>query len=127
MLKVEAIGAQDLKKYDVLGKSDPFLEVFTLPLHKVCWAVAESHPNQYVPAAAAVNQPDWMPGRTLANARKHWPRPSPRIYLDRHCTFLLSTLPWIDRWVSCDAATLQRGCIGRAWLCVTIQAPALRV
>ena len=35
MLKVEAIGAQDLKKYDVLGKSDPFLEVFTLPLHKV--------------------------------------------------------------------------------------------
>ena len=35
MLKVEAICAQDLKKYDVLGKSDPFLEVFTLPLHKV--------------------------------------------------------------------------------------------
>jgi len=35
VLKVEAIGAQDLKKYDVLGKSDPFLEVFTLPLHKV--------------------------------------------------------------------------------------------
>ena len=38
MLKVEAICAQDLKKYDVLGKSDPFLEVFTLPLHKVCCA-----------------------------------------------------------------------------------------
>ena len=35
VLKVEAIGAQDLKKYDVIGKSDPFLEVFTLPLHKV--------------------------------------------------------------------------------------------
>ena len=35
VLKVEVICAQDLKKYDVLGKSDPFLEVFTLPLHKV--------------------------------------------------------------------------------------------
>ena len=56
MLKVEAICAQDLKKYDVLGKSDPFLEVFTLPLHKVrCGPSAHSLPCLYVTRTRALH------------------------------------------------------------------------
>lgn len=32
LLTIEVIEARGLKKYDVLGKSDPFVELSTLPL-----------------------------------------------------------------------------------------------
>lgn len=36
LLTVEAIEAVDCKKMDRIGKSDPYLEIFTLAVDKVC-------------------------------------------------------------------------------------------
>ena len=39
LLTVEVVEARGLKKYDILGKSDPFVELSTLPLSKEKTAV----------------------------------------------------------------------------------------